>query len=84
PGDEVNIPKMEAILASISELIPYEVAEDEGDEPEDEEMASADERGADAESAPPNDGAGFSHPIRRRRAEPVPLYSGKENPSWRL
>ena len=83
--DQANVPRMEAIVALIADLIPVEVAENEpADEPEDEEMASADERGADAESAPPNDGAGFSHPIRRRRAEPVPLYSGKENPSWRL
>jgi HK97 family phage prohead protease len=86
PGDEANVPKMEAIIASLSALIPYEVAEDEGDEPEDEEMASADKRAAD-DSAPPNDRAGFSHPIRRRRAvAPLPLYGldRKEVPRWRL
>jgi HK97 family phage prohead protease len=44
PGDEVNIPKMQAILALLTELIPYEVAEpDETDEPEDEGMSSNDE-----------------------------------------
>jgi HK97 family phage prohead protease len=39
PGDQVNVPKMEAIIASVTELIPYEVAENEGDEPEDEDDA---------------------------------------------
>lgn len=37
PADQVNIPKMQAIIASLTELVPYEVAEDEGDEPEDED-----------------------------------------------
>lgn len=83
--DEANVPRMEAVLASLAELIPVEVAEDEpADEPEDEEMASADERQADADVAPPTDGAGYSHPIRGRRTGPVPLYAGKEEPSWRL
>lgn len=40
PGDQANIPKMEAILASLAELVPVEVQEDEGLEPEDEGVNS--------------------------------------------
>src|SRR6266566_2315523 len=86
PGDEVNVPKMEAVIVVLHELQAYEISEDEGDEPEDEEMASAEKRATDAD-APPTDRAGdYSHPIRGRREETrVPLYTGgKEVPRWRL
>ena len=35
PGDQANIPKMEAVMAVLVELAQYEATEDEGDEPED-------------------------------------------------
>src|SRR6266576_1332073 len=44
PADQANIPTMEAIIQTLHELQAYEISEDEGDEPEDEEMASADKR----------------------------------------
>ena len=47
PGDQANIPTMENVLSILASLIPYELTEDEGDEPEDEEMSS------DGRSAPP-------------------------------
>src|SRR6266566_7998955 len=69
---EGTIPRMEAILASLADLVPVEVAENEpADEPEDEEMASANKRAVDAKrmpelekgiDAPPRDRAGTSHP----------------------
>jgi len=86
PGDQANIPRMEAVIQTLHELQAYEISEDEGDEPEDEEMASAQQRAADA-SAPPRDRAGTSHPIRGRRAEvAVPLYTPQKEvePRWRL
>lgn len=84
PGDEANVPRMTQIIEILHELEAYEISEDEP--AEDEEMASAEQRAADA-SAPPTDRAGTSHPIRGRRAEPaVPLYSKKKEvvPRWRL
>jgi phage head maturation protease len=51
PGDQANIPVMQDVLATLTSLMPYEVAEDEGAEPEDEGMAS------DGRSAPPPDAA---------------------------
>jgi HK97 family phage prohead protease len=86
PGDQANVPRMEAVIQTLHELQAYEISEDEGDEPEDEEMASAKQRATDA-SAPPRDRAGTSHPIRRRRAEvAVPLYTGTKEVKrrWRL
>jgi HK97 family phage prohead protease len=81
PGDQA---RMEAVIQTLHELQAYEISEDEP--PEDDEMASATKRAADA-SAPPRDRAGTSHPIRGRRAEVVaPLYTGKKEvePRWRL
>jgi HK97 family phage prohead protease len=51
PGDEANVPVMEDVLKTLAGLMPYEVAEDEGDEPEDEEAS------LDGRSAPPTDAA---------------------------
>ena len=72
PGDEVNVPRMEAILASISALVPYEAQEDEGAEPEDE-MTSDGPRNAvappDAAQRAPRDAAEAAIP---KKWPPVP------------
>jgi len=41
--DQANVPKMEAILASLAELVPVEVQENEPSEPDDEGMMSESE-----------------------------------------
>jgi phage head maturation protease len=76
PGDEVNVPKMNAILADIGALVPYETQEDEPPEPEDDAMASE-------APAPGLVVAGRSHHGKTGR---VPLYGQprKETPSWQL
>jgi phage head maturation protease len=77
PGDEVNIPKMNAILAEIGALVPYETQEDEPPEPEDDAEASA-------APAPELVTAGRSH---RGTSGRSPLYgtkAKKEAPTWRL
>jgi hypothetical protein len=79
--DAANVPRMEAILASLAELVQVEAAEAEP--PEDEEMASSEQR-ADEADAPPNDRAGYAHPIRRTPRKPAPLYTGRKDSSWRL
>lgn len=82
PGDEANIPRMEAVLATLVELQNYEVGEDEPEEPEEN---SAQEGGGRSDGAPTTDEAGGIPPSPRRPREPVPLYTGKEEtPSWRL
>lgn len=84
--DAPNIPKMEAVLASIADLVPVEVAENE---PPDDEMLSEEPGGAEGAvevDAPPDDRAALdAHPIRMGRRDPDPLYTGKrETPSWQL
>ncbi len=54
PDDAANIPRMEAVLASIAELVPVEVAEDE---PADDEENSAAPEGQISEPAPPSEAA---------------------------
>lgn len=83
--DQPDKDKMKQILSLLDELIQSEASENEGAENESAEMASADKRAA-AGNAPPNDGAGSSHPIRRTPRGLVPLYTGRkeEDPSWRL
>jgi HK97 family phage prohead protease len=92
PGDQANVPRMEAVIQTLHELQAYEISEDEP--PEDEE-ASAKQRATEAlidagfepVRTPPRDRAGTSHPIRGRRAEvAVPLYTGTKEvePRWRL
>jgi hypothetical protein len=86
--DKANVPKMASVLATLVELSQVELDEQEPeDEPEDEEMSSANERAADATNAPPTDRAGDSHPIYSgRRVERDPLYTGRreESPAWKL
>jgi HK97 family phage prohead protease len=39
PGDEARIPTMESVLTLLASLVPFEVLEDEGAEPEDDDQA---------------------------------------------
>jgi HK97 family phage prohead protease len=81
PGDEANIPRMEAILAAIAELIPYEVGETEPAEMDEENS------GDPAADAPSTRDAAQSGTSRKERRDRVPaLYGqkGKEKPKWRL
>jgi|SRR5215471_6302454 len=96
PGDEVNIPKMESVLATLVELASYESTEDEpADEPEDEEP-SDDEMASDAPAEDEGASSGdrtsttvaeppmVAHRASGRRERP-PLYpSRKGAESWRL
>jgi hypothetical protein len=50
PADQANVPVMEDVLRTLAGLVPYEVDEDEGSEPEDEQAS-------DGRSAPPTDAA---------------------------
>jgi HK97 family phage prohead protease len=81
PGDEVNIPKMQAIIQSLTELMPYELTEDEGQEPDDEADSIASETGDPAPATADADLEVTSATARR-----VPLYGQpqKEPPSWLL
>jgi HK97 family phage prohead protease len=85
--DAQNVPRMEAILVSLAELVPIEAAEVEPveDEP-DAEMASKDERAEEGDpdvDARTEDRPALLHPIRLEPREPAPLYSGqKEKPKW--
>jgi len=90
PGDEVNIPKMEGVLQTLSELMQYEAQESEPpDEPEDEdEMSSAARRSTEG-AAPPTrtstNSAGYlTHPGRGRREPSLYLKKGRERRSWEL
>jgi|GEM_PF-3526630 len=83
PGDQVNVPKMEAILAGLAALVPYEVAEDEGTEPADEGMnagrtttdAATSRTSGDVPAPPPGSPSGA----------PESLYGTRKEPqSWRL
>lgn len=82
PGDQANIPTMEGVLQTLTVLMGYEATEDEGTEPEDEEMSSAGPRNGSGANAPPDDAGAELHLVPGRR---VSLYgmSRKEKP-WRL
>ena len=88
--DAGNVPKMEAILVSLAELVPVEAAEDEplDDEDADAEMASKDVRADEGDpdvDARDNDRPANTHPIRMTPRGPDPLYPGrKQEPAWRL
>jgi len=51
PADQANVPVMQSVIKQIASLVPYEVQEDEGDEPEDEEN-SAPHEGVDNDASP--------------------------------
>jgi HK97 family phage prohead protease len=88
PEDAKNIPVMEGILAELANLVPVEVQEDEGMEPEDENSGrntGLAAEGDHADAPPDDDRAAYAHPIRPGRREPDPLYTTKkEAPTWRL
>jgi HK97 family phage prohead protease len=82
PGDQANIPVMTDILATLTKLMAYEATEDEGAEPEDEEMSSAAPRHGSGTNAPPDDAETDSHLVPGRR---VSLYGVKrKEKAWQL
>jgi phage head maturation protease len=56
PGDEVNIPKMEAIIASLTALVPYEVQENEVEDEDDPAGRSKKPGRTPSETTPPSKG----------------------------
>lgn len=94
PDDQPNIPKMEAILASLTELVPVEVAEQEpADEPEDEENAAAPEGATATEpgsSETTTQRTEPERPVATTRANETPNRAGlyipkrKGTPTWHL
>jgi HK97 family phage prohead protease len=81
PGDQKNIPVMEGVVETLVGLMPYDVAEDEPDEPEDE-LSSAAPRNGSGTNAPPDDAETDSHLVPGRR---VSLYGVKrKEKAWQL
>ena len=81
PGDEQNIPVMQNVLKQLTGLMPYELQEDEGDEPEDEENS---ETPAGRTYAPSKHAAALVGTASGSAAT-TPLFGHKEaKPSWLL
>lgn len=97
PDDQPNIPKMEAILASLTELVPVEVAEQEpADEPEDEENSAHPDGEARTDLEPEPSAATTppgqtepERPVATTRAETSTsaglfIPQRKDTPKWQL